>query len=517
MVLKLAKLERVGWRRLVSRVLDDKVRWATWAGLVLYGIESLLYLALGQLNADEGWYLYGGKLALQGLLPFRDFAYTQMPLLPYIYGVLQIPSPGLVAGRLTSIAISLGAVGMGIVVARRYAGSRGGALAALLFAAFTFGIYFNTIVKTYALVSFFFIATLFVLSSSVAEERRYPLALLFALAAALVRVTALLFVVPILVYVLLNANRWRTRVAVLLESALAVLVTGFFVLPDWPAARWDLFDSHLRHWAGAQASTQIYHVLAERLPDIVQQFGLVLVLFAGALYFLFHFKGIRYFLGDRLPIWITALGLGLFAAAHLVNGLWDVEYLVPAATALLPILAIVLSQVYEDLESLSRLFVQGILVVVLLLVPLSESIGHVDVTGRRLPLAEVNAAAAFIAEHSEPQDEVLALEALSSVLPTAALDAARNDAGPILGAVDGPASRGASASGQYRDACRSRRPESRSRGRSHGKRLEHAAVVRSCERGRRWSGRWTGNTSLPGPCRCLGKYTTREVSIYLSR
>jgi hypothetical protein len=36
------------------------------------------------LNADEGFYLAASRGVGQGLMPYRDFAFTQMPLLPCI-------------------------------------------------------------------------------------------------------------------------------------------------------------------------------------------------------------------------------------------------------------------------------------------------------------------------------------------------------------------------------------------------------------------------------------------------
>jgi hypothetical protein len=122
------------------------------------------------------------------------------------------------------------------------------------------------------------------------------------------------------------------------------------------------------------------------------------------------------FRGNQLPLWVAALALALFAAAHLVNGLWSAEYLTPAVTALLPITAIGLSRVYDALEMQSRAFFQSILLAVLIFLPLTESIQHVDFTGRRLPIAEVDGVAVFIAEHTHPSDKVLALEALSAVV-----------------------------------------------------------------------------------------------------
>ncbi len=404
---------RIGGR---LRWLDDRVRLATQVGFVVFAAVSLLYLELGQLNADEGWYLYASKLVLSGLLPYRDYAYTQMPLLPYVYGVLQVVSPGLVMGRLTSVVLSLGTAAMGIVIARRLAGARAGAVTAWFFCAFAYGAYFNSIVKTYALVSFCLTASSFFLLSRLSEERRFPLAAAFGLIAAMVRVTAVFFVAPVLLYALLVARRGATRAAVLLEGLIAAAAAAVFLLPDWPAAQWGLFDSHLRHWAGAQVSTQLDRILAERLPDAIQSYGLVLVLFSGATYFLFRSRGLRALLTANLPLCVATLGLALFAAAHLVNGLWDAEYLVPAMTAFLPIVSVVVIRAYDELESASRVLVRGMIVASLVLLALAESIAHVDVTGRRLPLAEVDTVAASIREYSRPSDPVLALEALASVL-----------------------------------------------------------------------------------------------------
>src|ERR671935_3245744 len=37
-------------------------------------------------DGDEGVYAYASRLAVHGHLPYRDFFYEQMPLLPYVYG-----------------------------------------------------------------------------------------------------------------------------------------------------------------------------------------------------------------------------------------------------------------------------------------------------------------------------------------------------------------------------------------------------------------------------------------------
>ena len=56
-----------------------------WAGTILVcGILAAANLYLGDLNQDEGWYLYAAGLTAQGQLPYVDFAYTQAPVLPLV-------------------------------------------------------------------------------------------------------------------------------------------------------------------------------------------------------------------------------------------------------------------------------------------------------------------------------------------------------------------------------------------------------------------------------------------------
>jgi Dolichyl-phosphate-mannose-protein mannosyltransferase len=396
------------------RMLQDRTRLVTLFGIGCFVIVSLIYLELGQANADEGWYLYASKLVFQGELPYRDFAYTQMPLLPYVYGVIQVIDPSIFWGRLTSILLSIGTLALSIVIARRYGGERAAGIAALLFAFFTFCVYYNSIVKTYALVSFFFAATVFVLSSQLNDDTKYPLALLFAFAATFARLTALFFLAPVLVYAL-AAPRNETRALILLESAMALFLAGVFLVPDWQLARWDLLDSHLSHWGTSPIIDRLKDILTVRLPDIVQHYGPVLVLGALALYFIVRYRNARLGSRDLAPVLVTTVGLVLFGASHLVNGIWEVEYLVPAFTAFLPIVAIALSYFYEA-GSASQPLIVVALIAVLLLLPLDESTQHTDLTGGRLPLEEIDQVAAFVAQNSQPTDQVLALEALNVVV-----------------------------------------------------------------------------------------------------
>lgn len=54
------------------------------------------------LNQDEGWYLMAARRVSQGQMPYRDFAFTQAPLFPYVFQFAQplIKTFGLAGGRL---------------------------------------------------------------------------------------------------------------------------------------------------------------------------------------------------------------------------------------------------------------------------------------------------------------------------------------------------------------------------------------------------------------------------------
>ena len=139
-------------------------RWGHFLLLLAVGlcwlVLSALNLWMGELNQDEGWYLYAAKRITEGQLPYRDFAFTQPPLLPLVYSWAfnWVGRFGLLGGRvLTWLFGALGmlsAVWLAMRSGPRSAQRLTGGLACILIAMNVYQSYFTTVVKTYALAGF---------------------------------------------------------------------------------------------------------------------------------------------------------------------------------------------------------------------------------------------------------------------------------------------------------------------------------------------------------------------------
>jgi len=100
---------------------SGSLRWL-WAAtlLALLGLTAA-NLLLGDLNQDEGWYLYAARQVQAGQQPYRDFAFTQGPVFPAVYGALYgvVRRFGVAGGRALTALFGLGAVALAGWIAAR--------------------------------------------------------------------------------------------------------------------------------------------------------------------------------------------------------------------------------------------------------------------------------------------------------------------------------------------------------------------------------------------------------------
>lgn len=168
--------------------------FAVSASITLY----VVCLLLGDLNQDEGWYLYAARLVSRGKLPFFHFASTQGPLMPAVYVLAQplVDLWGVAGGRLFTalLGVVTAISGAGLVrkVMRRPDRiplvNAAALLAFVLIALNIYQVYFTTVVKTYALTGLLIVLGFHLLftegDGAGLLTRRFGAGILFAFATA---------------------------------------------------------------------------------------------------------------------------------------------------------------------------------------------------------------------------------------------------------------------------------------------------------------------------------------------
>lgn len=110
----------------------------TWGPIVIaaQAVVFVPFALLRYVDGDEGPYLTAAKLVMKGRLPYHDFLYTQMPLLPYVWGPWSmVTGESWYAARLLAAAFAIATGGLLYV---HLAGRVGQRLAALGVGLFTF-------------------------------------------------------------------------------------------------------------------------------------------------------------------------------------------------------------------------------------------------------------------------------------------------------------------------------------------------------------------------------------------
>jgi len=191
-----------------------------------------------RVNLDEGWYLGAAWLVYRGEILYRDFAYTQTPLLPYIYGLFEpMMGIGLYQGRLITLCFGLGAWLLSAVSAYRVAGWRAGLLALALLATAFFAATQYTYTATYGLTAFLMAAAIDSSLRAGAERRRTMVAALLMSLAVTVRLSTIVVLPPFLLYLV-----WRSkdRVGALRWGALTMIATLGLILGGYWLVSGDL-------------------------------------------------------------------------------------------------------------------------------------------------------------------------------------------------------------------------------------------------------------------------------------
>jgi 4-amino-4-deoxy-L-arabinose transferase-like glycosyltransferase len=211
-------------------------RWLYAAAFVAQLLVFLPLSALRLIDGDEGYYALGARLAVEGQVPYEDFFYLQMPLLPYVYGAwTEVFGESWYAVRSLSAML---AAALGVLVLRhalrRFGDRRLAVAALLLYASSALVLSWFTVAKTYALATLLLFGAYTLLDREDGSPTRAQWLAAGALAGLAVDVRLLFAAaVPVLaVYALAGARRLAERVKDLaaLAGGLALGLVPSFVL-----------------------------------------------------------------------------------------------------------------------------------------------------------------------------------------------------------------------------------------------------------------------------------------------
>lgn len=296
--------------------------WLWTLTITVYVVLGAMNLYFGELNQDEGWYLYAARMVSQGKLPYIDFASTQGPVMPFVYVLAQplVRLSGVAGGRLFTALLGLIGVVITSLLAARLVPPQKKNLAALL--AFSLaGInvyqsYFSTIVKTYSLCGLFIVSGFLVLTFA-NGKRAWIMAgvsgVLLALAAG-TRISAgvvLPVVFVVLFFAVIQVRRWQDAIdsngtrAIIGDAAAATIspfiwfwfavgavLTVLIIFPPFafkaPAALWfALVEYHAGRYPGSFVALLAYK--AGFISRLVQAYFVpVMLMVSAVLYMLFN-------------------------------------------------------------------------------------------------------------------------------------------------------------------------------------------------------------------------------------
>ena len=328
---------------------DPRAAWVAAALLLLLTAQLTALIFVRRINLDEGWYLWAAKLVYEGRILYADFAYTQTPLLPYVYGAAQqLFGVGLLQGRIVTVILALAAWVLCAATAQRLRGpwARVFVLALLAASPFVAGLFSYT--ATYALTCLFLAAAVFASVRIPREDARIIVATVCAALAVSVRLSVVAAFVPFVLYLLLSSPRRGHALLWIGGASLLTfgVVMGPFLLIDADAFLYDILRFHTDRilridWRFGHAVRMAWRTLVDFSPILV-------VVYGGLAWILLRTR--HHTRTGRAPIpalglmiTLAVMALGLFAA-HLIPRTSDSYY----NTLQMPLLGIVFALLLTD-------------------------------------------------------------------------------------------------------------------------------------------------------------------------
>ena len=151
-----------------GKLRGTRVFWVL--AMFAFAVLGAAAVWLGGLNQDEGWYLYAANLVAEGKVLYRDFFFTQGPVMPTIYeGFTWVWQKwGLLGARVFTLLIGVFGICIAVVLAHQLAPKErkyeAAVITFMLLGCNLYHLYYVAIPKTYALAGWLVLVGFFALS-----------------------------------------------------------------------------------------------------------------------------------------------------------------------------------------------------------------------------------------------------------------------------------------------------------------------------------------------------------------
>lgn len=381
-----------------------------WPYGVLSGgllLLSAFYIVFGEIDPDEGFYVYSAWLTSQGYRVYTDFFFTQMPLVPWVYGVaFAIFGNSMYLARVMTACFGLAAIGLVTATAVKWKGHWAGVCCLTVVLLHPIVIRNFCIVKTYAMATFLAAFAVFCLAFVQKRHLSYFACGLFLIFATCARLSFAIAIPLFVIYVLLEEKRLSRVAAIvlLLHTIIGLSVLAALAFPEPRAFLFDVLGFHV------QEDRDFAKVLAGKalmLGRICRDFGPMLGLFGASILFAMWQYGHGLNRPTRRELFVAVLAV-LLLAVHVIPKTDVSEYVVVA----LPLVALFCSCMVADALLLAPAVPPGLaslLLATVLCVPaMARSLDWYDWTFSSPPhLRKLGMLAEIIGRHAQPGARVL--------------------------------------------------------------------------------------------------------------
>ncbi len=216
----------------------------------------IYYLNYGFMGADEGFYAIAARSVMEGKLPYRDFAYTQMPLLPYLNGlVMEIVGYTMTTQRAVNIVWStIGLVAMILALRQRLGRWEPGLVAAFCVAASPHWVTLQAIGTSHGAAGMFLSLSAATVLSTFPHMRRVIAFALFATMAVGCRLSCAPVVIPLVLALALQTRERYRRLAAL---AIPLVTTVVVFLPFFISAPQNMIFNVWQYHMGSSLNRRV--------------------------------------------------------------------------------------------------------------------------------------------------------------------------------------------------------------------------------------------------------------------